>query len=192
MEKKIALYQRVSTSQNQTTLNQTDRLVKYAKENGYEYDLYDEVESTRKTRPVKQQLLKRLRSGEYESVVVVKLDRWARSSTELILEVKELLDKGIQFISLIDNLDFSTAGGRLQFQILCAFSEFERDLISSRTREGLARVRKEKTLGRPKGSKDKKKRKKSGYILREATKRQLVDQGNGIHKSIEEYIDTKQ
>lgn len=187
--KKIALYQRVSTSSTQTTLNQTDRLINYAKQNGYDYDLYDEVESTRKTRPVKQELLKRLRRGEYKAVVTVKLDRWARSSTELILEVKELMEKGVQFISLMDNLDFSTAGGRLQFQILAAFAEFERSLISERTKEGIRRAKQQgKSLGRPVGSKDSKKRKKSGYILREAKKRQQADQQNGVHKSIEEYV----
>lgn len=78
--KKIALYQRVSTM-NQTVDNQKIRLIEYAERNGYSYDLYEEIESTRKTRPVKQALLAKLRNGEYDAVVVYKLDRWARSST---------------------------------------------------------------------------------------------------------------
>ena len=94
--KHVALYCRVSLSNgSQTTENQRIRLVDYAQKNNLTYDIYEETESTRKTRPVKQALLARLRNHEYDSVVVYKLDRWARSSTELILDTKELIDKGI-------------------------------------------------------------------------------------------------
>jgi len=190
MANKIALYFRVST-QLQTIDNQRIRLVEYAERNRVSYDIFEEVESTRKTRPVKQALLAKLRNHEYDSVVVYKLDRWARSSTELILDTKELLDKGVGFISLSDNIDFTTAAGKLQFQILSAFAEFERSLISERTKEGLRRIKAQGKTGpgRPAGSKDSKPRKKSGYILREATKRQQQDAANGVHRSIENYID---
>lgn len=186
---KIALYARISTS-DQTVENQKLRLIDYANSRGVEYDFYEEIESTRKTRPVKQELLKKLRNGLYSSVIIYKLDRWARSSTELILDTKELIDKGIVFISLSDNLDFSTAAGKLQFQILSAFAEFERSLISERTREGIRRAKLQgKSPGRPKGSKDRKKRRKSGYIMREANKRKQIDEANGINKSIDSYLD---
>lgn len=186
--KHIALYLRVSTA-DQTLENQRIRLVEYAKNAGCTFDVYEEVESTRKTRPVKQLLLGKLRSKEYDTVVVYKLDRWARSSTELILDTKEILDKGIGFISVSDNLDFSTAAGKLHFQILSSFAEFERELIRERTIEGLNRARSQgKQPGRPVGSKDSKKRKRSGYILREATKKQKQDEGDGIHKSIRSYL----
>lgn len=173
MEKsnKIALYCRVSTSR-QTNDNQKLRLVEYAKSNNLEYDLFEEVESTRKTRPVKQELLTSLRNGAYSAVVVFKLDRYARSSRELILEIQELTNKGIGFISISDNLDFSSSTGRLHFHILAAFAEFERSLISERTKEGIARTKAQGTvLGRPKGSKDSKPRPKGGYYLRELNKR---------------------
>ncbi len=190
--KKYALYQRVSTV-DQSTSSQQDVLFRFADEKGYEYDLYDEVESTRKTRPVKQALLQKLRNGEYEGVIVYKIDRWARSSTELILEIKELVDKGITFISVSDQLDFSSATGRLHFQILAVFAEFERSLISERTKLSLQRkkqiLEKEgKSLGRPKGARDKKPRRKSGYILRHANEKQQADSKRGIHKPIEDYL----
>jgi putative DNA-invertase from lambdoid prophage Rac len=179
---RIALYSRVSTNK-QTNANQIHRLVEYANQKGADFDLYEEVESSRKTRPVKQDLLKKLRNGEYNSVVVYKLDRWARSSTELILEVQELIDKKIGFHSVSDNLDFNSSMGKLHFQILSAFAEFERNLISERTKEGLARVKMQgiKKLGRPKGSKDSKPRPKSGYYVREANKRKdrkMVENNN--------------
>lgn len=186
--KHLALYIRVSTSE-QTVENQRIRVIEYAKNNDCSFDVYEEIESTRKTRPVKQELLARLRRGEYDAVVVYKLDRWARSSTELILDTKELLDKGVGFISITDNIDFSSASGKLHFQILSAFAEFERELIRERTIEGLRRAKLHgKCPGRPKGSKDQKVRRKSGYILREAKKKQQVDYDNGINKSITEYI----
>lgn len=168
---KYALYCRVSTNL-QTTDNQKMRLVQWATDNKFEYELFEETQSTRKARPIKQLLLQRLRRGDFTAVVVFKLDRYARSSTELILETKELIEKGVGFISLSDNLDFTSASGKLHFQILSAFAEFERSLISERTREGLNRVKEAGVkLGRPKGSKDSKPRPKSGYYVREMKKR---------------------
>lgn len=189
LKSKSAIYCRVSTIK-QTTENQKVRLLQYGIDHNLKFDLFDEVESSRKTRPVKQELLRKVRSGEYKEVIVYKLDRWARSSTELILEIQELMNKGIRFVSLSDNLDFSTSSGRLHFQILAAFAEFERSLISERTKEGLARTKLQGTkLGRPFGAKDSKKRPKSGYIIREAKKRQENDQLRGSFNSISHYID---
>jgi len=179
---------RVSTT-DQTIENQRIRLTEFADSKGWQYDLYSEVQSTRNTRPVKAQLLQKLRSHDYDGVLVFKLDRWARSSTELVLEIDELIKKEIKFISYSDNLDFSTAAGKLHFQILGAFAEFERALISERTKEGIRRARLTgKTLGRPKGAKDKSKRRRSGYLLRMAGQRQKSDQVNGEYKSIDEYL----
>ena len=186
---KVAIYARVSTDE-QTTDNQVLTLKEYAERMGWSYDIYTEKMTTRKTRPVKYALMEKLRNGEYDAVVVYKLDRWARSSRELILEVDELQKRGIRFISYSDNLDLDTATGRLQFQILAAFAEFERSLIRERTIEGLKRAKKQgKRLGRPPGRKDSKRRRKSGYYLREAKKRQEQDKEKGIYMPIQYYLD---
>ena len=170
--KKYAIYCRVSLSNGeQSNLNQEELLVEYCKSKDWDYDIYNEEESSRKTRPIKANLLHLLRQHQYDGVLIYRLDRWARSSRELLLEIDELVKKGIDFISVSDNLDFSTAQGRLHFQILSAFSEFERSLISDRTRLALARIAKTKKLGRPVGSTDKKKRKTDGYLLREYNKK---------------------
>ncbi len=169
---KLAIYARVST-QEQTVENQLIRLTEYCEKHKYSFVTFKEKESTRKTRPVKQELLTRLRNKEFDGVIVYSLSRWARSSTELILEIQELVDKGIAFISYSESLDFSTATGKLHFQILSAFAEFERSLISERTKEGIRRAKKEgKRVGRPTGSKDSKPRKNEGYLRREALKRE--------------------
>jgi len=163
---KIAIYIRVS-KRDMHPENQLICLEEYAKRNNYDYKVFEERESTRKTRPVKADLLNRLRQKEFDGVLILKLDRWARSLPELALEVTELHEKGIAFISLRDNLDLSSATGKLQFHILSAFAEFERALIKERTLDGLARARAEgKKLGRPVGSRDKKRRTRSGYYLR--------------------------
>lgn len=186
--KKVALYCRVSTNK-QTNENQKIRLLQYATDMAYKFDLYEEVESSRKTRPVKQELLQKLRKGEYSHIIVYKLDRFARSSRELILEVQELIDKGIAFVSLNDNLDFSNSVGMLHFQILAAFAEFERSLISERTKEGLDRLIANGTkLGRKVGSKDSKPRPKSGYYIREAKKKKNKDEKNNVFLPIETYF----
>lgn len=165
-KKRIAVYVRVST-QEQTNQNQFIKLTEYCEKQGYNYEVFEEVESSRKSRPIKQQLLNRLRKKEFEGVIVYKLDRWARSSRELILELEELTDKSVQFISYSENIDFASPAGRLHFQILSAFAEFERELLKERTLDGLSRAKAEgKQLGRPKGSCDKKVRRKSGYHLR--------------------------
>ncbi|HVA97750.1 MAG TPA: recombinase family protein [Bacteroidia bacterium] len=164
--KKIAIYCRVSTT-DQTTENQILRLTEYCNLKNLSFDIYQETQSSRKTRPVKAGLLSKLRNNEYSGVLVYRLDRWARSSTELLLEINELISKGITFCSYSEQLDFSTATGKLHFTILSAFAEFERNLIRDRTLEGLHRAKSQgKCGGRPVGSKDSKKRKTDGYVQR--------------------------
>lgn len=161
--KQWAIYTRVSTDE-QKTENQRLLLVQYAESHKHSFEVIEEKESTRNTRPLKQQLLNQLRKKKYEGVIVYKLDRWARSSRELLLEIEELISKGVKFVSYSENIDFDTAIGKLQFNILSAFAEFERDLIRQRTMEGLNRAKASgKRLGRPKGSKDKGKRRTEGY-----------------------------
>jgi len=153
---KIALYCRVSTKE-QNLENQKLKLVDFAEKSGWEYEIFEEKESTRKTRPIKYNLLQALRRREYDGVCVLKLDRWARSTVELMNEVTELFEKNILFFSIRENIDFSTSAGKLQFSIFSAFAQFERDLIRERTLDGLARARAEgKKLGRPRKINDEK------------------------------------
>ena len=189
---RFAVYTRVSTTE-QTTENQVIRLVDYCKTMGYEYKVFQETESSRKTRPIKQAVLQLLRDKAYDGVIVWKLDRWARSLKELVLEMEELKNKGIIFISLTDKIDLSTSTGVLQFQILSAFAEFERNLIRERTMEGLHRAKLNgKTLGRPFGAKDQKRRRMSGYILRNAKIKQKTAEANGDYKPVEFFIDNQE
>ncbi len=186
--KKVALYCRISTDR-QTNLNQKNRLIEYTTAQGWDYDMFEEVQSTSNKLVVRNELLLKARRGAYDAVVVYKLDRFSRSSTDLILTVKELCDKGVAFISVTDNLDFSTAHGQLHFQILAAFSQFEKSLIAERTRLGIARAKSQgKHTGRPAGKKDSRKRRTGGYILRWAKERQVNAEKTGVYKPIEDYL----
>lgn len=117
---------------------------------GLEYEIFKETESSRRTRPVKEEVLARARRGDFNTIIVWKLDRWGRSVRELALELDEFVQRGIQFVSLTDGIDLATPQGRLQAHLLSAFAEFERALLSERTKAGLVRaVAEGKTLGRP-------------------------------------------
>ena len=163
---KVALYARVST-EDQRPENQKLILERYANQNQYEFEYFEETGSTMKERPIKYELFQRLRKHEYGAVVVWKLDRWARNTTELLMEVQELTDKGVGFVSLTENIDLNSASGKMMFGLWAVLAQFERDRLKERINIGIARARKEgKNLGRPKGSKDKGQRRKSGYYLR--------------------------
>lgn len=91
-----------------------------------------------------------LRPGD--TLVVWRLDRLAGSVSELIRIVTTLLrDRGINFRSLTESIDTSTAAGNMFFQIAAVFAEYERNLLIERTRAGLAAARaRGRSGGRPK------------------------------------------
>ena len=149
---KIAIYIRVSRG-DLNPANQSQQLVEYANRQGWAYQIFEEIESTRKSRPVKADLMQRLRRREFDGVLIWKLDRWARSLQELIMEVAELINKKVHFIVLTTPIDTTSPQGMLMLQILGAFAEFEREIIRERTIAGLERVRAQgKKLGRPSSS----------------------------------------
>lgn len=91
------------------------------------------------TRPGLSKLLKRLRTGD--TLTVWRLDRLGRSLFNLIKLVRELEERGVQFRSLSESIDTGSSGGRLLFHLLAAMAEFERSLVSERTRAGMAAAR---------------------------------------------------
>ncbi|MBW3127717.1 recombinase family protein [Hymenobacter profundi] len=137
-------YARVSTAGQQLYL-QTDALQAYGCA-----EIAQEKVSSVKERPALQHLLTRLRAGD--TLVVWKLDRLGRSLKDLVTLVTGLQERGVQFISLQDHLDTTTAQGRLLFNLFASLAEFERDLIRERTKAGLTAARaRGRQGGRPKG-----------------------------------------
>ncbi|AEI50275.1 recombinase family protein [Runella slithyformis] len=138
-------YARVST-QDQNLGLQLDAL----KTAGCE-KIFKEKESGGKTdRPELLKMLEQVREGDI--VVVWKLDRLGRSLKHLIEIVNELHERKVQFVSLKETIDTTSATGKLIFNIFASFAEFEKDMIRERTKAGLANARRiGKTGGRPKG-----------------------------------------
>ncbi|MDW6021648.1 recombinase family protein [Mesorhizobium sp. BAC0120] len=76
-----------------------------------------------------------------DMLVVWRLDRLGRSLIDLIKLVTDLGARAVEFHSLSEAIDTSSPGGRLLFHMLAAMAEFERSLISERTRAGMAAAR---------------------------------------------------
>ena len=90
------------------------------------------------------------RKRKVDAVVVYRYDRFARSLRHLVNALEEFRALGIEFVSLHEGVDTSTPNGRLVFGIFATIAEFERELIRSRVRSGLASAKaKGKKLGRP-------------------------------------------
>jgi DNA invertase Pin-like site-specific DNA recombinase len=83
-------------------------------------------------------------------LVVWRLDRLGRSLVHLVHTINDLEKRGIHFRSLTENIDTSSSGGRLVFHIMAAMAEFERNLISERTRAGMTVAKASgRNVGRP-------------------------------------------
>jgi len=125
------------------------------------------VSGSKESRPEFDEMLKALRNKEFDTLIVYKLDRIGRSLSHLVKLFEEFKAKEINFISVTQNLNTSTAEGNMFLQMLMVLAEYERALTIKRVCDGLERARANGTrLGRPNGSKDKVYRKKSGYLLR--------------------------
>jgi site-specific DNA recombinase len=162
---KVAIYCRVSTEEQDADKQETTAL-EYCKRQGFEvFKVYKDICSGAKTsRPNFDELLKDMRLMSFNCIMVTKLDRMGRSLQHLLSLFDEFNNKGVQFIAITQNIDTTTATGKLQLQVMGAFAEFERNLISERTKEGLKYA---KNVG--KRGKDKKGRKKRGVLRNRGT-----------------------
>lgn len=127
-------YARVST-QDQNPDLQLDAL----KAAGCEEIFHEKVSGRNRARPELEACLRILRKGD--TLVVWRLDRLGRSLKDLVEIVHSLEARKVAFQSLTENIDTSSAGGRLVFHLFGALAEFEHNLIADRTRAGLAAAR---------------------------------------------------
>lgn len=181
---KVAIYTRVSTD-DQNPETQKQMIIDYCTRQGYEIvGAYNDIYSGAKdSRPDFDRLLDDMRKRKFNAIAVYKLDRIGRSLQHLLQLFQEFQNQNIEFISITQNINTNTPEGKLMLRLLMILAEYERELIVSRTRDTLDRYQKSierkgffinrdgkkmKSLGRPKGSKDKnpKGRRKSGYYRR--------------------------
>ena len=109
------------------------------------------VSGCKESRPALDKLFTAAKRRKFSAVLVYRYDRFARSLRQLVNALCEFDALGIHFVSLHEGVDTSTPNGRLVFGIFASIAEFERELIRSRVRSGLAAARaKGRKLGRPK------------------------------------------
>lgn len=146
----------------------------------------EKVSGAASHRPVLEWALDELREGD--TFVVWKLDRMARSLTDLLNKMEQLRKAGASFRSLTEQIDTTTPGGRLIFHVMGAIAEFERDLIRERTRAGVKAAMERgvrfgpKRLLTPKQIKEAQAMRKRGLSLRAIGKHFGVS-----HTTIEDY-----
>ncbi len=157
---KVAIYCRVSTEEQEAS-KQEYICKEYCENNNFQiYKVYkDVISGASESRPAFNQLLTDMRHYKFRCIVVTKLDRIGRSLKHLLSIFDEFKTKKVDFVAVTQNIDTSTSAGKLQMQIMGAFAEFERNIISERTKEAL---RYAKNTG--KRGKDKKQRKKRGAL----------------------------
>jgi DNA invertase Pin-like site-specific DNA recombinase len=132
-------------------------------------------------RPALQNLLRALKPGD--CLVVWKLDRLTRSLTDLLQILKRLEEIGAGFKSLTENIDTTSAIGRMLTQVLGSFAEFERQMIRERTKLGLARARLEGRIGGNRHSLDPKQQAHALTMIDEGKSQSEVAEVFGVHRS---------
>jgi putative DNA-invertase from lambdoid prophage Rac len=148
---RAGLYARVSTYDQQTLPMQNRAMREYAARRGWTIVMQvREVGSGAAQRQAREKLLQAARRRDIDVVLVLRLDRWGRSVTDLLTTLQELDHLDVGFVSLTEALDLTTPTGRAMAGLLAVFAEFEREILRERVRAGLAHARQNgKKLGRP-------------------------------------------
>lgn len=143
-------YARVSTKGQAKDGNSLDAQERQLRENGAEEIFIESFTGVKMERPELDKLLERVQ--DRDTLIVTKLDRFARSVSQASNLITMLIDKGVRVnvlnLGILDNSSVST----LMRNILLSFAQFERDMIVERTQEGkaIARQREDFREGRPK------------------------------------------
>lgn len=152
----VAGYVRVSTEKQKEEgahERQKEQLQSWADRNDHEIQIFMDagISGQSDDREAYDKMMSRINNGEFDAVVVRELSRMGRSLKKLIEDIEHLGRKDVDFISLSENLDTTTAQGKLLFQIMGAFSEFYANKKREETLAMIERRKAEgKTIGRPK------------------------------------------
>lgn len=141
---KCALYARISTAdKNQDLETQLQPLREWASKLGYETIEFLEqgISGAKESRPELDKMMTLVRRHQVDAVVVWKLDRLGRSLQHLLQMLNEFRQSNVRFLSYTEVWDTATPQGRLMFQLVGAFAEYERSMIAERVRAGIARAK---------------------------------------------------
>jgi DNA invertase Pin-like site-specific DNA recombinase len=161
---KVAIYCRVSTD-NQELEQQIKACISFAEYKGYEYEIFKDIMTGKHLqRPDFIKMLERLRKFDFNGIVLFRFDRLGRNAREVVTLLEEFESKGIQVISINENIDTSNPIGKAVRDIIIRLAQLERENISLATKQRLqAKKDAGEKWGRPFGSKDKVIRKNEGY-----------------------------
>ena len=149
--KRCALYIRISTGDQNTDLQQNE-LREYSEFRKWDVvEIYsDTMSGAKDKRPALDRLMADARRGKFDVVVVWRFDRFARSTSHLLRALEEFQSLGIDFVSLKEAIDTSSAMGKMVFTVLAAVAELERSTIRERVIAGQkAAKRRGVRFGRP-------------------------------------------
>lgn len=188
-------YSRISKGEDQSNKLQLSAF----KKSGVEKIFSEKASGGKWERPKLHEMINEIRKGDV--VVVWKLDRLSRSLKDLLVIIDRINKKEAGFKSLTENIDTTTASGRMMMQMVGAFAEFEREMVKERTKAGLDAARAEGRVGgqKPKLRPDQKKDvvdnvmtgRKSGadmarlYNVSEATISRIVAQYRLLNEKME-------
>ena len=144
MNELVAIYVRVSTldqaTEGYSIQEQTDRLTKYCEAMRWTvYNVYTDAgfSGANTERPALQRLIKDVKAGRLNKVLVYKLDRLSRSQKDTLLLIENVfLANNVDFVSMSENFDTSTPFGRAMVGILAVFAQLEREQIKERMNMG--------------------------------------------------------
>src|SRR5271168_4579502 len=149
---RAAIYARVSTKDQSCDMQMRD-LRAYCAARGFTIirEYIDIGQSGAKdSRPELNDLMADARKRKFDSILVWRFDRFARSTKHLLLALEEFRSLGVQFVSYQENIDTNSPLGQALFTIVSAVAQLERDLIRERVTAGIRNARANgKKLGRP-------------------------------------------
>jgi len=184
---KVALYARVSTKdKDQNPENQLFRLREYGSKKGWEYsEFVDFASGSRTDREGLQSLMEDLDS--FDGILVLRLDRFGRSLRNLLDLLDRIRQKGKFFEAIDQGLKLNSQKdpmGDFMLSILGAAAQFERELISERVRDGMARARRQgKLIGRGKSEKTKRMEKRILELRSQGESIRTIAQKTNIPRS---------
>ena len=149
---RVGIYARVSTKDQSCALQVRDLKAYCAARKFTIFREYIDVgeSGAKNSRPELNNLMGDARKRKFDSIVVWRFDRFARSTKHLLLALEEFRSLGIQFVSYQENIDTTSPLGQALFTIVSAVAQLERDLIRERVNAGIRHARAcGKQLGRP-------------------------------------------
>jgi len=140
MKRKIGLYIRTSTENQKESIKlQQEELERYCENHDFEiYDKYIDFgfSGSNVERPAFQNLIQDAKEKKFDMVLVTKIDRFARSIIDCLVNIEKLQAYNVAFAATSQPIDTSSAMGKLTLNIMAAFADFEREIIRERMRAG--------------------------------------------------------